>query len=43
MKGCRLAHWHVWCAYCRRVKVFRGPCCEACYREARDLVADLFE
>lgn len=39
----RLRHWHAWCRVCRRIRVFRGPCCRICHAQAYTLVADLFQ
>lgn len=34
-------HWHVWCRYCRKPKIFRGPACASCHARLRELAAEI--
>lgn len=36
-------HWHLICPYCFSFRIFRGPSCGRCHREALDIIRDMFE
>ena len=35
------SHWHVWCRWCRRLKIYRGASCKACHASLRALALEI--
>lgn len=36
-------HWHIWCRFCRRPKIYRGPSCRGCHQEVLELARDILK